>query len=317
MPRSTTSTALKLVILLVLFAAIVAAFGLYQPRFLQASLVSTVLQFASMLALVALGQALIVLAGGAGIDLSVGGIVSLSAILSMMALQAGAPPVTLPVLAVAIGALLGAVNGILVTRIRILPLIATLGTLFVYGGLAMALTAGGSLSGVPQWLVPFGRGLVGGVPYHFLALVLPAYLAAAVILTFTAWGRWLYAMGYNERSAHLVGIRVDRIRFFAYCLSGALSGLAALVSLAWFGSGRPNIGLNLELESLAATLLGGIAITGGSGGVIGVLIAVLMIVTLKTGLQFVNVSTVWQVGIVGALLLLVLLLDFLIPRRRA
>ena len=148
-------------------------------------------------------------------------------------------------------------------------------------------------------------------------LVVPAYLAGAALLTFTPWGRWLYAMGHNERSAHLVGIPVDRIRFLAYCGSGALSGLAALVSLAWFGSGRPNIGLNLELESLAAALLGGIAIAGGSGGVLGVLVAVLMIVTLKSGLQFVNISAAWQVGIVGALLLTVLLLELASSRRRA
>ena len=147
--------------------------------------------------------------------------------------------------------------------------------------------------------------------------MLPAYLLVAGMLTFTAWGRWIYAMGRNERAARLVGIRVDRIRFVAYTLSGGLAGLAALVSLAWFGSARPNIGQNLELESLAAALLGGIAITGGIGGALGVLIAVLMIVTLKTGLQFVNVSTIWQTGIVGAMLLLVLLLDPLLSRRRS
>jgi len=313
----TTSTTAKLVLLLVLFAAIVAAFGLNEPRFLQPTLATTVLQFSSMLALVALGQAMIVLAGGAGIDLSVGGIVSLTAILAMTALGHGVPGALLPVVAVAIGTLLGAVNAVLVTRLRILPLIATLGTLFVYGGTAMALTGGASLSGVPAWLVPFGRGTVAGVPWHFLVLVVPAYLAGAALLTFTPWGRWLYAMGHNERSAHLVGIPVDRIRFLAYCGSGALSGLAALVSLAWFGSGRPNIGLNLELESLAAALLGGIAIAGGSGGVLGVLVAVLMIVTLKSGLQFVNISAAWQVGIVGALLLAVLLLELASSRRRA
>lgn len=317
MMAATTSTTAKLILLLVLFAGILASFALYEPRVLQPSLASTVLQFASMLALVALGQTLIVLAGGAGIDLSVGGMVSLSAILTMMAISAGVPEAVFPLVPVVIGALLGAVNGVLVTKIRILPLIATLGTLFVFGGLAMALTGGASLSGVPQWLVPFGRGNLGGVPWHVLVLVVPAYLLVAGMLTFTPWGRWFYAMGHNERAARLVGIDVDRIRFLAYVLSGALSGLAALVSLAWFGSGRPNIGQNLELESLAAVLLGGVAIFGGAGGVLGVLVAVLMIVTLKTGLQFINVSAVWQVGIVGALLLLVLLVDLIPIRRRS
>jgi len=317
MMGSTTSTRAKLILLVGLFAAIVALLALYQPAFLQPTLATTILQFSSMLALVSLGQALIVLAGGAGIDLSVGGIVSLSAVLTMMAVAAGAPPVVMIILPVIVGAGLGLVNGLLVTRMRLLPLIATLGTLFVYGGLAMALTGGASLSGVPGWLTPFGRGNIGGLPWHFLVLVLPAYLAAAGVLTFTPWGRWVYAMGHNERAARLVGIPVDRLRLIAYGLSGGLAGLAALVSLAWFGAGRPNIGQNLELESLAAALLGGIAITGGKGGVLGVLIAVLMIVTLKTGLQFINVSTVWQLGIVGALLLIVLLVDLIpLSRRR-
>jgi ribose transport system permease protein/rhamnose transport system permease protein len=307
----------RLALLAALLALIVAGFSLYQPAFFQPSQASTALQFSSMLALVTLGQALVILAGGAGIDLSVGGVVSLSAILSMMVVDAGVPAALVPVLPVAIGLGLGAVNGLLVTRLRLLPLITTLGTLFVYGGLAMALSRGASLPGVPAWLSPFGRGLVGGVPWHVLVLVLPAYLAVAGILTLTSWGRWIYAMGRNERAARLVGIDVDRTRLLAYTLSGGLAGLAALVSLAWFGAARPNMGQNLELESLAAALLGGIAITGGAGGVGGVLIAVLMIVTLKTGLQFVNVSTVWQTGIVGALLLVVLLLDPLLHRRRS
>lgn len=309
MMSSTTSTRSRLLVLAALFLAVIATVGFSQPYFFQASTITTVLQFSSMLALVSLGQALIILAGGTGIDLSVGGMVSLSSVLSVIALQAGLPPALLPAAPILIGVALGAVNGVLVTRVGILPLIATLGTFFVYGGLAMALTNGTSLSGLPAWLGPFGRGMVWLIPYHFLFIVVPLFLAVAVMLTLTSWGRWLYAMGHNERSARLVGIPVDRVRFIAYCFSGALSGLAGLVSLAWFGSGRPNIGQNLELESLAAVLLGGIVITGGSGGVLGVVVAVLMIVTLKTGLQLMNLSTVWQVGIVGALLLAVLLAE--------
>lgn len=312
--RSTTT---KLVMLIALFALIVVGFGVYRPAFLQPTLASTVLQFSSMLALVALGQTLVILAGGAGIDLSVGGVVSLSVVLTMKCLAAGAPAILVLILPVVIGLALGAVNGVLVTRLQVLPLIATLATLFVYGGGAMAVTGGATLSNAPQWLTPFGRGYVVGVPWHFLTLVLPAYVAAAIVLAFTSWGRWIYAAGYSERAARLVGVNVNRIRFLAYCASGALAGLAGLISLAWFGAGRPNIGQNLELESLAAALLGGVAIAGGAGGALGVLVAVLMIVTLKTGLQFINVSTVWQVGLVGALLLAVLIVDLTPFRRRS
>ncbi|MDX7951303.1 ABC transporter permease [Lichenihabitans sp. Uapishka_5] len=315
MPQ-TTATHRKLILLALLFAAIVAGFSLYAPRFAQANIATSILQFSTLLALVSLGQGLVVLSGGAGIDLSVGGTVSLSAVLAMMAVRAGAPPALLPVLAIGCGLLLGLVNGVVVTRFGILPLIATLSTYFIYAGTAMALTNGAPIPGVPAWLLPFGRGTVGGIPVHFLTVVVPMFLLAAGLLAFTAWGRWVYALGFNERSARLVGIPVDRMRLLAYALAGALAGAAALVSLAWLGSARPNIGVNLELESLAAVLLGGIAITGGVGGVLGVLLAVVMIVTLKSGLQFVNVATIWQVGVVGLLLILSLLLDLLPARTR-
>jgi ribose/xylose/arabinose/galactoside ABC-type transport system permease subunit len=314
---STTATTRKLILLGILFIALVVGFGLYNPRFLLPNIATTILQFSTLLALVSLGQALVVLSGGAGIDLSVGGAVSLSAVATMLAVRAGLPQLLIPPMALAAGLLLGLFNGVVVVRFRILPLIATLGTYFVYAGTAMALTNGSSLPGVPPWLTPFGRGALGIVPLHFLCFVLPLFLATAGILTFTSWGRWIYALGFNERSARLVGIPVDRIRLLAYTLSGGFAGMAALVSLAWFGSARPNIGVNLELESLAAALLGGIAITGGVGGVLGVLLAVVMIVTLKTGLQFINVPTIWQVGIVGLLLILSLLLDLLPSRWRA
>jgi ribose/xylose/arabinose/galactoside ABC-type transport system permease subunit len=240
--------------------------------------------------------------------------VSLSVVLAMLAVKAGMPPALLPIGCVACGLLLGLFNGLLVTRLKILPLIATLGTLFVYSGMALALTGGGAQSGVPTWLLPWGRGMILSMPMPFVTLVVPVFVIAAVLLLYSAWGRWLFAMGFNERSARLVGIPVDRARLLVYGLSGLLAGLAGLVSLAWLGSARPNIGQNLELESLTAVMLGGVAISGGIGGVGGVIAAVILLVTLKTGLLQLNVNTVWQVGIVGALLIAVLLIERLSKR---
>ncbi|MCM2474948.1 ABC transporter permease [Rhizobium sp. CG5] len=303
-----------LLLLAVLWIAVILLFAALRPTMFSASTVTTVLQFSTILALVSLGQCLVILAGGAGIDLSVGGTVSLSVVLAMLAVKAGMPPALLPVACVVAGTLLGLFNGILVTRLKILPLIATLGTLFVYSGMALALTGGGAQSGVPTWLLPWGRGMILSLPMPFVTLVVPVFVIAAVLLLYSAWGRWLFAMGFNERSARLVGIPVDRARLLVYGLSGLLAGLAGLVSLAWLGSARPNIGQNLELESLTAVMLGGVAITGGIGGVGGVIAAVTLLVTLKTGLLQLNVNTVWQVGIVGALLIAVLLIERLSKR---
>lgn len=298
----------SMLLLAALWVLLIVIFAVIRPAILQPSMIQSVLQFSSMLALVGLGQALLILSG-AGLDLSVGGMVSLTSILTMLLVQAGLPVALIPPLALAIGLCLGLVNGALVVGFRLLSLIATLGSMFAYGGLALALTGGATISGVPAWLLPWGRGTLAGLPAHFLTTVVPAYLIAAAILALTPLGRWIFAMGNNERSARLVGISVGRIRFALYAVSGLLSGLAALISLAWFGSGRPDIGTNMELESLAAVLLGGVAIAGGRGGVGGVLAAVLLVVAVQAGLQYVNVSSSWQLGLVGLLLILALTAD--------
>jgi ribose transport system permease protein/rhamnose transport system permease protein len=309
--------ALILTLLCVLWLVVVVGLLVLRPAAYNLGTVTNILQFSTILALVALGQGLVIMAGGAGIDLSVGGAVSLSAIVGMLAVKLGLPPVLLPVVCILAGGLLGALNGFLVAWLSLLPFIATLGTFFVYSGLALAVTGGAAQSGVPAWLLVWGRGVVFGIPVPFLTLAIPCFTLAGMVLMSTAWGRWIYAMGFNERSARLVGIPVGRVRFVLYTLSGALAGGAGLVSIAWLGSGRPNIGQNLELESLTAAMLGGILITGGRGGVGGVFAAVLLLVTLKTGLLQLNINTVWQVGIVGALLVFVLLADRLSQRWRS
>jgi len=313
MNRRAASLPITLRILGGLWLIVVVGLLVLRPAVFALSTVTTVLQFSTLLALVALGQSLVVLCGGAGIDLSVGGMTSLVAVLAVLA---GLPPVLLPPACLLIGAALGWLNAVLVTRLKILPLIATLGTFYVYSGLAVALTGGAAQAGVPAWLIPWGRGTLIGVPLPFLTLALPAFIVAAVLLDRTSWGRWVYALGHDEHSARLVGIDVDRIRAVAYVLSGTLAGAAALVSLAWLGSGRPNIGQNLELTSLTAAMLGGIGIFGGSGGVAGVLAAVLLLVTVQTGLLQLNVNSIWQVGTIGALLIGVLLINRLSTRWR-
>ncbi|RTM08884.1 MAG: ABC transporter permease [Hyphomicrobiales bacterium] len=308
--------ALVLSLLCGLWLLVVLGFLVLKPSAYNLGTVTTVLQFSTILAVVGLGQGLVILAGGAGIDLSVGGAVSLSAIAGMLCIKLGLPSFLLPAACILAGAMLGAVNGILVARLGFLPFIATLGTFFVYSGVALAITGGAAQAGVPSWLLPWGRGVFLGIPLPFLTLAIPCFALAGLMLIATGWGRWIYAMGFNERSARLVGIPVGRVRFILYMLSGGLAGAAGLVSLAWLGSGRPNIGQNLELESLTAAMLGGIAITGGRGGVGGVFAAVLLLTTLKTGLLQLNINTVWQVGIVGALLVFVLLADRLSYRWR-
>lgn len=286
------------------------------PQMLAAWSLTSILQFATLLALVALGQSLVVMTGGGGIDLSVGGNVSLSAVVGMLALNQGVTPALLPLVCLVMGTLAGALNGILVARLRLWPLIVTLGSFYLFSGLALALTGGAAISGVPPELTQWGRGATFFIPLPFLVCVIPAFLIAWLLLSQSAWGKWIYASGFNEHATRLVGIPVDRLRFLVYCLSGLLAGCAGFISLTWLGSARPEIGVNLELESLTAALLGGVAIYGGRGSVIGVLAAALMLVTIKTCMLQLGLNSVWQLGAVGLLLILVLMAQRLFIYRR-
>jgi rhamnose transport system permease protein len=304
----------KLAALLGLWLVMLSAFAMLVPDFFRAATVTSVLQFSTILALVTLGQALVILAGGGGIDLSVGGMVSLCGLGMGAAVHAGLGDPAGIAAALVLGAALGGLNGFLVTRLGIVPLIATLGTFYVYAGLALALTGGSPIGGMASWLLGLGRGTLGVLPWHFVALTLPLYAVVLAVLAVTPAGPWLYAMGNNETAAKLVGVPVARARLLVYIASGIFAALAAVVANAWLLSARPNIGQNLELESLTAALLGGITIKGGDGHVLGPLVAVLFLVSLKTGLQLANVNSIWQIGTIGLLLILTVFSDRLIAR---
>ncbi|PWR02081.1 ABC transporter permease [Meridianimarinicoccus roseus] len=297
------------VMLCVLWVALLGTLAATHAWILSPRTLTSVLQFATILSLAAMGMGLVVIAGGAGIDLSVGGTISLSAVLGMMGLGAGLPGYWLPMVCLGCGVMLGLFNGLLVTRLGILPLIVTLGTFYLFSGLALALTGGGAIAGVPDWAVGWGRARWGALPMPFITVVLPAFVLLSGLMALTSWGRWIVAMGDNERAARLAGLPVDRVRLMLYALSGALAGLGGFISLAWLGSARPNIGVNVELEALTAVLLGGVAITGGRGGLVGVVSAALLVVMLRTALLQIGINTVWQTGAIGALLVVALLVN--------
>jgi ribose transport system permease protein len=298
--------------LLVLWLIALVIFALFAPAFFTAANFNSVLQFSTLLALVTLGQTLVVLTGGGGIDLSVGGIVSLSGLVIASLMKAGVPAFVAALAGVLFGGVLGSINGFIITRLRLLPLIVTLGTYYAYNGLALALTGGAPISGLPVSFGLLGQDSILAIPLHTLVLVVPVFLVMQFTLNQTPLGRWIYAVGSNEKAARLVGLPVDMIRLGAYTLSGVLAALAGLMADSWLLSARPNIGDNLELLSLTATLLGGTSIFGGSGGLGGSLAAVLFFTSLQAGLQMLNVNSIWQLGLVGIFLIGSVLLDRMI-----
>jgi ribose transport system permease protein len=298
--------------LLLLWLIALVIFAARTPAFFSLANFTSILQFSTLLALVTLGQTLVVLTGGGGIDLSVGGIVSLSGLVIASLMKAGTPAFAAGLAGVLFGALLGGINGLVITRLRLLPLIVTLGTYYAYNGLALALTGGAPISGLPASFGLLGQNEILAIPLHTLILVAPIFLVLLFTLNQTPLGRWIYAMGSNEKAARLVGLPVDAIRLGVYALSGVLAALAGLVADSWLLSARPNIGDNLELLSLTATLFGGTSIFGGSGGLAGSLAAVLFFTSLQVGLQMLNINSIWQLGLVGIFLIGSVLLDRMI-----
>jgi ribose transport system permease protein len=294
---------------LLLWLIALGIFAARAPAFFSSANFTSILQFSTLLALVTFGQTMVILSGGGGIDLSVGGIVSLSGLLIGLLIKQAVPIFIAGVAGLLSGGILGSLNGLIITRLKLLPLIVTLGTFYAYNGLALALTGGAPISGLPSSFGMLGQSAVLAIPLHTLVFVVPVFLIMTFILSQTPLGRWIYAIGGNEQACRLVGLPVDLIRLGTYTLSGMLAALAGLVADSWLLSARPNIGDNLELLSLTAVLLGGTSIFGGSGGLTGSFIAVLFFTSLQVGLQMLNINNIWQLGIVGLLLIGGVLLD--------
>ena len=283
------------------YVLILIFFSLASPQFLTYSNVINVLTNVSVIGIVALGQALAIISGG--FDLSVSGVVPLGAVAFALLTNAGAP-VSIAVLAVvAAGACVGLVNGLIVTKLGINPLITTLGTLSISAGSAYSLS-----SGVTIPLASMGAGVLAdqawsGVSYYLLAFVLLS-LAAFLALRFTVFGRMLYAIGGNREASRLAGMRVDLMTIVIYMQCAALAAFAGVVVASQLLAGSATVGADAALTSIAAVVLGGASLTGGVGGIPGTLIGVLVLGTIANGMVLLQVPAFYQQIATGVILLL-------------
>jgi ribose/xylose/arabinose/galactoside ABC-type transport system permease subunit len=293
----------RLVLLLCLWLAALVAMSAVSPYFLQASTVPYLLQYVPILGLLGLGQTLVILAGGPGIDLSVGSIVSLVGVFTgaLVSLGFGIWPAC--IVGLLFGGVLGLVNGILINVLNIPSLMATLATMFAYGGIALATTQGAPIAGFPQAFGWLGQKTTLGLPNAFLFVLMPVALILHIMLTRTTVGRHIVACGNDERAAHLSGLNVVRLRIGLYVLSGLLSALGSVISLSWFLAARPDAGKGMELLAVTIAVLGGTHIFGGMGGIAGTMVAILIVTTLQIGLQLANISAAWQLGVIGVMLI--------------
>jgi rhamnose transport system permease protein len=256
--------------------------------------------------LVALPMTFIIITGG--IDLSVGSIMGLCAILLGYSWQNFGLPLELAiVLALVTGALAGAVNGWFITRIGVPPLIMTLATLALYRGLAEGISQARSVRGYPEWFFQLGQGEFLGVPTQLWILVV-AILVAAIVLARTTFGRSLYAIGHNELAARFSGIPVDRYKLAIYTLSGLMAGLAGYIFVSRVSTTRSDMGTGLELDVIAAVVLGGTSIFGGTGSILGTVLGVVLIQLLKNGLALTGVKGDATIVVIGSVLILSILI---------
>ncbi|SEN05191.1 ABC transporter permease [Palleronia pelagia] len=277
--------------------------ALLSPHFLQGSTVGYLLQYVPVLGVLGMAQTLVMLSGGPGIDLSVGATMSLVGLAIAAMFGAGVPLLLACAVGLVIGGLLGAVNAVLVCVLKVPSLMGTLATFFAYSGLALALTGGAPIGGIPDWFAGLAQGRFLGIPVHMWVVFVPLAVVLHVMLSRTRIGSHIYAAGNDERAAFLSGVKVWRLRFGLYCLSGVIAGLAAIMTLSWFQAARPDAGEGMELLSVTVAVLGGAHIFGGIGRISGTVLAVLIVTTLQVALQLANISQAWQLAAIGVLLI--------------
>ncbi|HET7501386.1 MAG TPA: ABC transporter permease [Kofleriaceae bacterium] len=292
-----------------IFAALVVlitAIGAVERNFLSGSNLYIVSRQISFVAIVALGELFVILHGG--IDLSVGSIMALAGMAAGYCMKLGIPPPLAVLIGIAAGLGMGVINGALIAFGRIAPFIVTLGMLSFAAGVVLGLSKGWPVTEIPPSFGPVAQGA-------FLALPIPVWIAlllavvAHVALTSTAFGRRTYAIGGNEQATFLSGIDVRWIKFALYLISAGCASIAGIILVARFGSAQADTGKGWELDAIAAAVIGGTSLAGGSGSVLGVLIGACIMGVIKNGLVLMKVSSYWQTAIIGVVIVLAVVLD--------
>ncbi|MDP3315838.1 MAG: ABC transporter permease [Devosia sp.] len=262
--------------------------------------------------LIAVIMTFVIITGG--IDLSVGSILGLVAVLLGVFWKNMGLPLPMAIgLGLMVGTLAGLINGLIITRFRVPPLIATLGTLALYRGIAEGISEARSVRGYPDWFFVLGQGQFLGVPVQLWILGVVT-LVAAIILGTTVWGRGVYAVGHNETAARFSGLQADRIKLAIYAASGFAAALAAVIFVSRVSTTRSDMGTGIELDAITAVVLGGTSIFGGRGSIIGTILGLVLIQALKNGLSLAGIKSDGTIVLIGAVLILTILLSNLFHR---
>ena len=293
--------------LVVALVVICLALAVAKPQFRTVQYAFTLLRQISINGILAVGVTFVLLTGG--VDLSLGSMVALTGVVAACLAHPGDHILLVPiVLGILAGLLCGAMNGLVVTKGHVAPFIATLGMMTAARGLANIISQGRPVSNLRPEFVRLASGHIMGVPAPVVILGIVA-VVCGVFLSRMRWGRYIYATGGNETAARASGINVHAVKLLAYCVCGALAGLAGVLQAARSTTGQPNAGLMYELDAIAAAVIGGTSLSGGVGGVGGTLLGALLMGIITSGLDMLNVSSYYQQVIKGMIIVGAVWLD--------
>ncbi|MGH2083291.1 ABC transporter permease [Aerococcus urinaeequi] len=283
-------------------------FSILSPSFLSLTNLMNLLPQVSTNALIAFGMTFVIITGG--IDLSVGSTLALSSAIMAGMIVNGIDPLIAMTVSLIAGFILGAVNGLLITKGKLVPFIATLATMTIYRGATLVLTNGKPITGLDETFTFqfMGRGYFFGIPFP-IVITLVVFALLFVLLHKMIFGRKTFAIGGNENASFIAGFKSNKIKIFVYSISGDLASLAGIILTSRLNSAQPTAGESYEMDAIASVVLGGTNMSGGKGRIFGTLIGALIIGTLNNGLNLLGVSTFYQQIVKGIVIIIAVLID--------
>lgn len=290
--KKSNMTAIGAVLVIMILIASVTS-----PYFLDIYNLQSLIRDLAFIGMIGTAQSLLLLIGE--LDLSVGKIASLCGILSgMMMVNWGWNPWLSLLLALICGLIFGAINGVIVSKLRLNSMVATIGMQGVYGGVNLVLTKGKAITGIPENIYFLGKGSIGPIPMPFIFCLIVLVIVLFIVKK-TKTGRYIYAIGNSKEAARILGINVDKIRILIYSIVGFISALAGILYVARLGSSQSAIGENWPMNSIASSVIGGVALTGGIGNPAGALIGAAIISIIQNMIVLYGVNVYWQSAVSG------------------
>lgn len=283
------------------------ALSIVNPTFISINNLQSVTRAFSYIAIMAIGELFVILTGG--IDLSIGSMVGLGGLLSAFLIVNIQLPVWIAVLASIFACtIFGAINGVLITRIKLPPFIATLGIMSIARSVCYIITKGYPILRLPEKFLYIGQGYIGPIPFPVILMVIVG-VGASVFLNKTVTGRRIFALGGNEEATRFSGINTNQLKMLVYTLSATLSGFAGVILTSRMGSAQSSVGISYELDGIAAVIIGGTSMSGGEGSVIGTIIGAAIMGIIKNALVLLQVDPYWQQLIIGMVIILAVSID--------